>query len=310
MILKLDFSSLQKLELPAFAGNVIEIVEQHDPEVLKIVDVFEMLCARQPEMQLLTVRLGPSPITEELTPLRQKRQMYASAIVFRMGMIVKEDMNTKSPTVRDAKILVNRYLHNLSGSKNEKQINEKINQFFKEMEVDAKLLAAFVEFGLSEDLGLLKIAHSQVSHLLIKRLAVKSARTKMTTAEIGEIVSQSVKDLFKQIEVAKLKNKEVDYATVIHELNNLIVEYKQLVKNRKMLNKRKADLLKANEIEKGSNSEANNLDESTMMMLNQDVDATPAGNGLVVETEEQKAQKKAAASSTKSLQLPRVNDEA
>ena len=63
------YSRLYKLEVPRLATRVIEIVEKHDPETLKIKEVFDLLLAVQPQMDALKAPRGASPFTEQLTPL-------------------------------------------------------------------------------------------------------------------------------------------------------------------------------------------------------------------------------------------------
>ena len=67
-IQNVPYSKLLKLELPRLANRVIEIVEKHDPETLKIKEVFDLLVEEKPQVEGLIVRHGPHPITEELQP--------------------------------------------------------------------------------------------------------------------------------------------------------------------------------------------------------------------------------------------------
>ena len=308
-ILKLCFTDLRKLELPAFASTVIDIIDGHDPEALKINEVFEMLTALQPEIDLLTVPYGPHPITEELAPLRQQRQMYASSAVFTMGKVVKKDALIKLATVRDAKILVARYLHNMSKNKNEKETNEKISKFFVDMAANADLPEAFESFGMSEDLNSLKLAHSKISRLLISRLSSKSARTKLKSEELAKIVSEGLRNVFKQIEVAQLKHPEINYRPLMNELNDLIIEYKNLINARKLHNKRKAELLKAQEGEQESKKESTNPPVEPAMRMHNLNEEAAQGNGFEERFTEQLDSKKAAASTTNQAQLPLIKKE-
>lgn len=122
----IPFYRLLKLELPELTQLVIEAVEQHLPETLMIKEMHDKLVAQKPQIESLKVGYGPHPITEELTPLRKKRFMYAANIVHKMSVVVVEDENVKSKAVREAKIVINLYLLNLSKSKNEQVINQKL----------------------------------------------------------------------------------------------------------------------------------------------------------------------------------------
>ena len=115
-----------KLELPQLAEKVIEKIEEHDPETLMIQELFVLLEAQKPNIQNLKVAYGAHPITEQLQPLRKKRFMYAAAIVYKMNMIVREDLFPNNSQVIETRILINSYLLNLGKSKNEEVISEKL----------------------------------------------------------------------------------------------------------------------------------------------------------------------------------------
>ena len=80
-----------KLELPQLAEKVIEKIDAHDPETLKIKEVFDLLVAEKPHIDALNPPYGPHPITEQLSPFRRKLLMYASSIRREMSVIVRED---------------------------------------------------------------------------------------------------------------------------------------------------------------------------------------------------------------------------
>lgn len=108
----LSFTRLLKLELPEFAERVIGIVEEHNPEELKIEAVFDLLVKEQPQIDLLTVRYGAHPMTAELNRLRELRQLYLSAIAFRLRVVTKEDITQSDPAVILVDIEINRFLKN------------------------------------------------------------------------------------------------------------------------------------------------------------------------------------------------------
>lgn len=68
-----------------------------------------------------------------------------------------------------------------------------------------------------------------------------STRPKTTTTEIVTELRTALRDLFKQIEVAQIKNGELDYTPLVDELNLDIAEYKKQIKFRASYNKKKAN---------------------------------------------------------------------
>ncbi|MGV8962059.1 MAG: hypothetical protein ACOH2V_01605 [Candidatus Saccharimonadaceae bacterium] len=106
----------------------------------------------------LKVAYGAHPITEQLTPLRKKRFMYAAAIVYKMNVIVREDIYPNNSDVIATKILINSFLLNLSGNKNEEIVAEKLTQFFRTMSENPTFLASLELFKLTTDISSLRMA--------------------------------------------------------------------------------------------------------------------------------------------------------
>ena len=144
--------------MPQLAEKVIEQVETHDPELLKIEELYNLLIAQKPQILNLKVAYGAHPITEQLTPLRKKRFMYAAAIVYKMNVIVREDIYPNNSDVIATKILINSFLLNLSGNKNEEIVAEKLTQFFRTMSENPTFLASLELFKLTTDISSLRMA--------------------------------------------------------------------------------------------------------------------------------------------------------
>lgn len=246
-IKNVPYSKLLKLELPRLANRVIEIVEKHDPETLQIKEVFDLLVEEKPQIEGLIVRHGPHPITEELQPLRKKLLMYASTITFQMSVIVREDMYVKAENVRIAKIFINRYLLKLGLKKNREVIFQRLDEFFLEIEQDAQLEAILDTLGLTNNIDELQSVHSTMKELISRRLESISERPKVKSKELAKSVRKALKDMFTQIQIAQLKNKELNYSPLINELNDLLDTYRGLINARATLNKKRAEERKNNE---------------------------------------------------------------
>ncbi len=170
-----------KLELPQLAEKVIARIEDHDPEALKIQEIFTLLEDQQSNIQNLKVAYGPHPITEQLKPLRKKRFMYAAAIVYRMSMIVREDLYPNSNDVIETRIKINSFLLNLSKSKNEEVVTEKVDQFLREIDENEAFETALSLYKLTEDVNNLKSTHYMIKNLLKERANQISARPRIKT---------------------------------------------------------------------------------------------------------------------------------
>lgn len=240
-IIKIPYNRLLKLEFPEMAQLLINAVEWYEPETLLIKEIFDKLVEQTPQIESLKVGYGPHPITEELAPLRKKRLMYAANIVHKMGVILVEDENVKSKEVREAKILINLYLLYLGKSRNEDVINQKLTQFFREVETNVSFSAALRTFDFMGDIENLELSHADVQSLLRSRLQHIKQRPKAETAKNVKSIRKALTNLFMQIEVAKVKHPELDYNPLIKDVNGIIEKYIEHANMRDTINKRKAE---------------------------------------------------------------------
>ena len=304
---RIPFSYLLKQELPTLARDVKDIVEKHDPEVLKVSDVFDLLVAQTDNIKLLDKCYGANPVTKQLVPVRKNCYMYAQAIVYGMRLVVKKNANDLPDAVVNTEAVVISHLNRISASKNESVVISRLAGFFEAIEQDEALELALDSFGLTEHVDNLQSAFSTLKELLVKRNRMKSERSSARTRELTEVIVKALQDLIKQIEIAQLTNKEMDYALLYSELNEKIQDLRNKVSIRLLYNKRKAEGLDVDGFE---NESTNSEVESTVMMNNLNVE-TMSGNGFEERFEEQLDPKKTVAkSSGKQLQLPSINDEA
>ncbi len=300
----IPFSRLYKLEVPRLAKRVIEIIDKHDPEELKIKEVYDLLVAVKPQMDALKAHNGASPITEQLPPLRRKLLMYVASINNHLSIVIREDLLVQSLDVKTAKIFIKSYLTDLAKSKNEELISEKITKFFMEIDMNEELETILTTLGFSISLDKLRSVNASLQELLNERLSTTSQLPDAKTPELKKPIRKALEDMFMQIWVAQLKNTELDYSPLIKELNKLIDYYRNLVNIREAYNKRQAE--KKNEGEQST--EMPETTESTesvsrMMSLNaQKMNDDKLGTQIV-------EKEKAVATSTKQEQLPSVNNE-
>ena len=306
-IKRIPFSYLLKQELPTLARDVKDIVEKHDPEVLKVSDVFDLLVAQTDNIKLLDKCYGANPVTKQLVPVRKNCYMYAQAIVYGMRLVVKKNANDLPDAVVNTEAVVISHLNRISASKNESVVISRLAGFFEAIEQDEALELALDSFGLTEHVDNLQSAFSTLKELLVKRNRMKSERSSARTRELTEVIVKALQDLIKLIEIAQLTNKEVDFTLLYSELNEKIQDLRNKVSIRLLYNKRKAEGLDVDGFE---NESTNSEVESTVMMNNLNVE-TMSGNGFEERFEEQLDPKKTVATSSgKQLQLPSMNDEA
>ena len=290
-ILKIAFSKLLKLEVPQLAKSVLGIVERHDPESLLIEKAYNDFNLLKPEIESLIVGYGPHPLTPRIEELRQKRLFYAASISFQVRGLVRGYINSTGESVAMVKHAVDLYLFNLRAN-NEEIINERIDQFFGEVDANEELENGVVALGFSSTIDELRSAHSIIKELISERSASISERPKGVARVSRKLIIDGLKDLFVRIASAKLDNKELDYNPLISELNEKLIRYGSLIKTRDSILKKKRE---NPIIEDGST-------EPTGMMQNMRV--------LNLGFDQSMDQKKADASSSKPSQLPPESNEA
>ena len=234
------FSGLWKLELPELANSVIEIVEKHNPEILKIKDFFDLLVEQKPQIELLLVPYGPHPITEEINNLRKQRKAFARGIINRLNTIQDGGKASAKPHLRVARPVAISHLLNLSRTNN-KVTSQRVTQFLREFNENAKLQTAIEALSMVSYIDDLQSVHSALGEEYDSRRTSVSARPKKMTPLFVKSVLTAMINLFKSIELAQVKNQELDYTPLIGELNNELTTYGTLINGRASYYKKKAE---------------------------------------------------------------------
>lgn len=239
-IVKIRFSSLRKLELSVLAKSVIEIVEKNDPETLRIKELFDSLVEQKPHIEHLNAGYGPHPITSELNSLRKKRLAYSQGIINQMKTIERAKMEGMKESLKVAQPVANLYLKNLSRN-NDRIITEKVIRFFNKIEESVTLETAFDTLDLTTYLDQLQSVNSTLIELYNNRRFSISERPKGMTPFFVKSITDIMKKLFLQIELAQFKNPELDYTSLIDELNDELISFEKTINMRASYNKKKAE---------------------------------------------------------------------
>lgn len=238
------YTRFLKLEVTAFAEDVIFIIKKHNPELLKIDKVYNMLVDQEPNLDLLTKEYGSHPITQLIIPVRRKFIRYVRSIVYRMNLVVFDDGDNLSDDVVAAQSVTHDYLHRLDRCRSEREKIGRVTGFLQLIDRDEEVKAAFTKFELMGDIELLRRTHSKLQKLLKRRLKSVSERSNKKMRELTAPVITALKNMFKQVEVAMLVNDDLDYLPLFNELNQTMVIYRNMVNRRLLFNKRKNEATK------------------------------------------------------------------
>ena len=306
VLLNLRLSKLWKLERVEYANQVIKIVDEHDPEALKISDMYNLLVARQPEIDQLNVRYRAHPMTVSIQHLRSLRGLHISNILGRLKLVRKEKGDLDGD-VRLVRTEIDRHFGNFRSSKNEAIKIQKVDKFNTAVEASQELEEALSELGFTSLMNDLRSVHSRIKSNSELRNKSIAARPQTKTNDLQKVVDDSIVNLFTDIRLAMLRNPEINYNPLIADLNKVTLNFDNYINIRIGQSERKAEEKAENE-----NGELDNTTpvvESTepagrMMSLNA-ADMNGDGEKVLPANE-----KKTIATTSNSMQLPLSDDEA
>ncbi|HKM45181.1 MAG TPA: hypothetical protein VJY12_06960 [Dysgonamonadaceae bacterium] len=299
----IPYTSMLKLEVPQMVEQVIEIVEKHGPQALKINEIYNLLIAEKPQIDKLFVWYRSHPFTKELKELRRKRRLNVRKISFHLSVLIQEDVSGVDKSVNLVKSEIERFILDFN-SKNEEVKCRKLTQLFALIEEDEELELALSTLKFTEMLNDLRTTHSRILTMSNNKIASLSQRPKEKTSDLIKSVLTATKNIFKDIELAQLKFPEINYNPLFDELNVLLIKYRNLINYRLLYNQRKA---KANGSETTELIESNTsasfsteTPESTTTLLSNDADEIKEDDISTNSTDN----KKAATTPSKPLQMP------
>lgn len=306
VLLNLRLSKLWKLERVEYANQVIKIVDEHDPEALKISDMYNLLVARQPEIDQLNVRYRAHPMTVSIQHLRSLRGLHISNILGRLKLVRKEKGDLDGD-VRLVRTEIDRHFGNFRSSKNEAIKIQKVDKFNTAVEASQELEEALSELGFTSLMNDLRSVHSRIKSNSELRNKSIAARPQTKTNDLQKAVDDSIVNLFTDIRLAMLRNPEINYNPLIADLNKVTLNFDNYINIRIGQSERRAEEKAENE-----NGELDNTTpvvESTepagrMMSLNA-ADMNGDGEKVLPANE-----KKTIATTSNSMQLPLNDSEA
>ena len=308
-------SRLRKLELPDLAESIINVMDDYDPELLKIKEAFDLLAEMQPQINLLKLSYGPHRLTKELDVLRKKRATYISLIVYQSKALSGDEMDEDSEAICLVSEIVNIHLKNVRTQGN-RIIHQNLLEFFRKTEESAELEAAFESLGFTNYLDELQSVHSTIEELWSARKISINLRPDVYLPPVARAVREALRNFFFQINLAQKRNVELDYSQLVVDMNAELNVFRGVIGMREAINKKKAEEAIDGEGEVDNDGiieedadESDDPIETTqfagrMMHMNAET-VNVNGNGF---ENGELDEKKTAAQSTKQLQLPIIEE--
>ncbi len=246
-------SKLLKLELRAFAEEVIRIVSQHDTKTLHIDGTFQALIDQRPNIELLIVPYGSHPLTVQKEYMNEKCLNYAAIITNQIGVYSRLEDEETNRLVKIAQPAIHFYLNRLRQN-NLTYIHGMLYGLFVYLKEKPIEKEALVSLGLEGYLNKLQDAHIAYKKVTGERLASKSKRPKIDSKAIQREIQHLLRMLFNQIDYYQHAYQDLNYRPMINELNGVISEFSGSINSRAAVNKRKA--IKTKEIKKAKEDAA------------------------------------------------------
>ncbi len=229
ILVYIPYNRVQKLELPDIVMGTLAIVEKHDPKAMFVEGMFKLLQEEIPNVAKLSEIYNGHPLTPELIKLREQSNKIVQSILKKSGSI----QNISSLSAQAAVIapVVNRYLNGIS-RENQKAKTERVSQFIATTESDINLKTALETVGLKVYVDELVLVQQTIALNTNMRRISMSEKTIEDRSALKTSIVTALTNLFKSIELARVEHPDVDYMPMINELNQLLVSYHSLIKNR------------------------------------------------------------------------------
>lgn len=249
-IKRLPSSRMLKSEVAEYADKTIGIVHAHGPESLLVNPVFNLLLAKEPEIEMLRLSYGVD--TERLRTNKLKGDMMLAISSFKLKVrrLNRFNLELNLHVLQNA---INSHLRYLNRCRNDKELNQKVTGFIELIQTDTRFADAIEEFKLTGNFIDLQTTHSIFNDAFSKRVKLLSKRPNISTQAIVKGVFGAIDSLLKAIELAHLintvsdtetdvepDNKE-DFMPLIDELNQLANMFYRSIDVRYANNKRKAE---------------------------------------------------------------------
>lgn len=236
---RVPVSAIRVLEYPEFANAVVEIVEKHNPDTLKIQGVTNLLKEQLLEVDKISVKGGSHPMTKELINLRSNRDKTLGAILSLMQGYKKALVTSLVEAGNVALPFLDKFLSKIHQDSNFVK-NKKIDLMFAEMDGNTDLEAAMQTLGFTILLDELKSILLAIRATQNNRRKVRSETPRVLSRKAILNATTAMNNLFKTIEINQLVEQNVDYTPLVSELNQMLSEYKSLLTQRLSLNSKSA----------------------------------------------------------------------
>ena len=229
---KLRAYGVRKLEYTECVNKIIGIVENNNPEALKIDGFLNLLKTKVPELEKLTKDDGKHPLTVLIEEKRKECQKILGAILSHKTGHKKMPIPGKENAYKNAFPVLDQLLVQISRWNN--KVRERITKLLiSEYNQNDVFKTAMDEIGFEVLIDKLRNVQSEIAQFEDKRIIAFSEKRKLVASELMYRTTALINKFLTSIEIAAIENSDLDYTNLILQLNELISKYRALSASRK-----------------------------------------------------------------------------
>ena len=223
-----SFRTTRKEEFPGVVHGVLEIVEKHNPEAMHIDYFYGLLLAKTDLVdQYFSSSNNSHPLSGTIKDERKRRVELVLSILSQKTAVERAKLETQTEAASKVFPIVNKYLSGFR-TYNLKIAGQKLNAFIGEIDGSEALKSATSVIGIDVFIDELKVIQSHLSENQSKRLEDNSNKRILTALKVKDDAGAIMMNLFKSIELAEVQYPEVDYSSLVSELNEFLSPYRAL----------------------------------------------------------------------------------
>lgn len=229
-IITFNKSLLRINEIPEVVNGIVEIIEKHNPAVLGIEPIYNLLVESQSQLGLLSLSSKKHPLSGSIKKNRTRRNELAKSIAIQLRAVEKADVAVHRDAVLKLKPLIAGLLMKINVT-NSKIADSNAGIFLAKLEQSEELKQAATTIGIDSIINELKVVQNTLEAEMTIRRNDQSEKRIISEKELKKNTLRTISNTLKAIELALLTS-EVDYTSVVAELNQFLVPYKALIRGR------------------------------------------------------------------------------
>ncbi len=228
---RFNISRLRNMEYTLVVPRIIAIVENHNPEALRLSKRMDALKAMQPELDRIEAHERRWHASQEKNDCEHRRDQMVNALIRTERTYANLEVLSLSEASKLLTQLFDKHGRDIA-SDNETSQTQRIYKLVEDIERSPAVKEVLVSLALMPVYETLKAANIRFDELWILRNKETSEVLPVDTRAIRLACDKALADLLNGIEYCAIEYNAADYQLLISELSKLGGYYKQQLKAR------------------------------------------------------------------------------